>query len=102
MHPQSHPLADQFVKIKDSAKHPQVPDFGGSHFHLEDWWDRVYGKSWTVSDGVPAAMIYAFRCGLQIRESGGFPADDEVVYGKIGKFGHLVHVKELDVQDHQS
>jgi hypothetical protein len=25
----------------------------------------------------------------------GLPFDDEVVYGKLGGFGHLVHVSEL-------
>ena len=25
----------------------------------------------------------------------GLPVDDEVVYGKVGPFGHLLHVSEL-------
>jgi hypothetical protein len=41
-----------------------------------------------TADGNPAALNYAAR-GV------GLPIDDEVVYGKIGAFGHLVHTKEI-------
>jgi hypothetical protein len=63
---------------------------GEETFRLEDWWDRVAGQSWMDSDGNPAALHYAMRAGLN-----GLPTDDEVVYGKVGSFGHLVHVSEI-------
>jgi hypothetical protein len=67
-----------------------LPD--GSEFRVEDWWDRVAGRSWQVATGNPAALEYGMRSGLT-----GLPLDDEVVYGKNeGGFGHLVHVSELD------
>ncbi len=79
-----HPLAGKTVTIKSGK-------FAGEKYRLEDWWQNVSGKSWQVSQGNPAALSYAMRSGLK----DDLPIDDEVVYGKIGTFGHLVHVSEL-------
>lgn len=87
IHTEPHPLAGKTVKIKASSRHPQVETFGGSELRLEDWWDRVTGKSWMTCGGNPACVIYALRQQ---------PIDNEIVYGKIGSFGHLVHVSELE------
>lgn len=57
---------------------------------LEDSWRAVYGKSWAVSDGNPAALMYAMRSGF---DSG--PMNDDVYYGKIGHLGEIVHASEL-------
>lgn len=100
MHKEPSPLSGKTVRIKKDAKHPQVDNFGGSEFRVEDWWDRVYGSSWREADGNPAAMIYAYRLGLY-----GFPnilPDDEVLYGKIGSYGHLVHIKEVEADDEKA
>lgn len=92
-HTESHPLARQTVvlneKAADAARGVVV---AGEEFVIEDWWDKLTGKSWMFSDGNPAALQYAMRSGLA---DGAIPLDDEVVYGKIGNFGHLVHVSEL-------
>ena len=96
MHAESHPLAGKIVKIKPEVTHFQQPEFGGMDFVIEDWWDKLTGRSWMVSDGNPAALVYAMRTAVKT------PIDDEVVYGKgTGRFalGHLVHVSELDVSD---
>ena len=94
IHKEPHPKAGQIVKIAACAKHPQVDNFGGADFRLEDWWDRVSGRSWKWCDGNAACLIYAMRSGF-----GKMPTDDEVVYGKIGNLGHLVHVNELELSD---
>ena len=83
-------MAGKTVKIKPNVKHFQVPDFGGSDFVVEDWWDRLTGVSWMFSDGNPACLVYAIR-------SVGLPIDNEVLYGKVGHFGHLVHISEIDL-----
>jgi hypothetical protein len=57
---------------------------------IEDYWDRVSGLSWTLCSGNPAAPSYAMRSGMAP-----LPLDDEVVYGKVEGFGHLVHISEL-------
>jgi len=91
MHQELSPLAGKTVKIREGAMHPQVEDFAGSEYRVEDWWDRLSGKSWMICLGNPACMIYGMR--------GGFtqlPIDDEVLYGKIGAFGHLVHISEIE------
>jgi len=94
MHTESHPMAGQTVTIKPEITHPQQSEFGGMEFRVEDWWDRLTGKSWMVSDGNPACLIYAMRTGFAKYH---VPTDDEVVYGKgPGGLGHLVHVTELE------
>ena len=96
MHDNVSPLANKVVKIKAGATHPQVEHFGGAEFKVEDWWDRVGGISWMVAVGNPACMIYAMRTGLTERF---IPINDEVLYGKIGMFGHLVHIDEIEVEE---
>lgn len=91
IHTKSHPQAGQTVRIKSTATHPQLETFGGSDFRLEDWWDIMANKSWMHCDRNPWCLIYAIRSA-----SNNLPTDDEVVYGKIGSFGHLVHVSELE------
>lgn len=80
--------AGKKVKIKDSAA-----EIGGSEILIEDYWDRVYGKSWMQSDGNPAAMDYAIRTGFSDLK---VPTDNEVLYGKIGGLGCLVHFIEIE------
>lgn len=88
MHNEPHPQAGQTIKVM-TTMHSQIDD-GPHEFRVEDWWDRLLGKSWMDCDGNPAALIYALRNGMAR-----LPFDDEVIYGKIGPFGHLVHVSEI-------
>lgn len=81
-HPQQSPLAGKSIAITSG-------DFAGEFLLVEDWWDRVVGRSWMVCDGNPACLEYA------VRGAGRTPIDDEVVYGKIGSLGKLIHVSEL-------
>jgi hypothetical protein len=90
MHKESHPLAGKTVHLKDDifALGGVEP---GAEYRLEDWWDVVTGGSWMDAEGNPAALKYAMRSGF----SHSIPLDNEVVYGKIGPFGHLIHVSEI-------
>lgn len=74
------PLAGQSVPVTSGQ-------LKGALILVEDWWDRVAGKSWMDCDGHPACLAYAMREQT--------PIDDEVIYGKIGGFGALVHVSML-------
>lgn len=85
-HAAPHSHAGKTVKIK-SGQH------AGSDYRVEDYWDRVSGESWMFAEGNPACIQYALRTGLHDK----VPTDDEVVYGKIGSIGHLLHVSELDL-----
>lgn len=87
IHKDESPLAGKEVKISDDAN-----KLGGHTIRIEDWWDRIAGKSWGMCDGNPACMIYAMRTGTSEKP---VPIDDEVLYGKIGGLGYLVHVSEL-------
>jgi hypothetical protein len=91
LHDTPHPLAGQTVQLNDTAKDPaQHAVVPGASYRLEDWWDRVSGQSWMDCIGNPAASHYALRAGVS-----DLPADNNVVYGKIGPRGHLVHASEL-------
>lgn len=84
-HSKKHELAGKTVTIKNG-------DLKGKEYTIEDYWDRLSDVSWGMADGNPACMIYALRTGMQEFR---VPRDDEVLYGKIGFLGHLVHVSEL-------
>lgn len=91
-HSNRHPLAGNMVTVKMqnglSGKDVSPVTY---EFWLEDWWDRLTGSSWKHAVGNPAALKYAMRSGFT-----GLPTDDEVVYGKIGGLGHLVHASEIN------
>jgi hypothetical protein len=72
------------------VKNVSAPDAGVESYEVEAYWDDLTGKSWMFSDGNPAALKYAVRSGVA-----GLPLDNEVLYGTIGAFGHLVHVSEV-------
>lgn len=93
-HMEKHPLAGKTVKIKPTVKHHQFKNFGGADFILEDWWDHLTGGSWMDADGNPAALMYALRTGMLNPD---VPTDNEVVYGHVGHYGHLLHISELEL-----
>lgn len=83
----THPLAGKTVILKCK---PDPDNLNGQKFVVEDWQINVLGKSWMICNGNPAALKYAMRSAFAK-----LPIDDEVVYGKVGAFGHIVHVSEL-------
>jgi len=88
-----HPLAGKTVKlnVKVGEKPGRLDEeLIGKEYWVEDYWENIAGKSWMMCDGNPACLKYAMRAGFN-----GLPTDNEVVYGKVGSFGHLVHVSEL-------
>lgn len=81
------------MTIKDGFNDPfNGPVEAGTKYHVEGYWDTLTGGSWMFADGNPACMNYAIRSA-----HGGLPLDNEVLYGKIGPFGFLVHVSEITV-----
>ena len=90
MNTEQHPLSGKKVKLNITldASGGGVED--GYEYFIEDWWDHLTGGSWMDAEGNPAALKYAVRVGL-----GDLPIDNNVVYGKIGHYGHLIHVSEL-------
>lgn len=96
LHQIASELSGKTVKIKVGATHLQVPTFGGSEIRIEDWWDRVSGKPWGICQGNPACIVYALRS-----VENKLPLDNQVLYGKIGALGHLVHLNELELEEVQ-
>lgn len=89
----SSPLAGKTVKIKAS---PAGSEFGReeTEYRVEDYWDLISGQgSWKkgAENGNMACVIYAMRVEME-----GLPHNDEVLYGKIGPFGHLIHISEIE------
>jgi len=82
-----HPLAGSTVKLKCK---PDPDGLNGQDYRVEDWWINVAEKSWMNCDGNPACLKYAVRSSFA-----GIPTDDEVLYGKVGGLGHLVHTSEI-------
>lgn len=62
----------------------------GQNIKIEGLWKDIFGKSWMFSEYNPACLQYAIRAAAD-----GLPTDDNVYYGKIGAFGHLVHGSEI-------
>lgn len=90
------PYAGCEVKTRpDVGKDMGGRDLGNQVFRVEDWWENVYGRSWMVANGNPAAMVYGIRIGMK----GSVPIDNEVLYGKIGGMGYLFHVSELCLEE---
>lgn len=63
----------------------------GETYKVEDEDINVFGKSWQIMEGNPAAMLYAVRSAMAF-----LPWDGKVYYGKIGNSGELVHESELE------
>lgn len=84
---EKHELAGKTVILNCK---PDPDNLNGQQFVIEDWQENVFGKSWMFCDGNPACLKYAMRSVMS-----GLPMDNEVVYGKVGPFGHLIHVSEL-------
>jgi hypothetical protein len=92
IHEQVSEFAGKKVKIKETSKHNQDANFGGSEFFVEDWWDKLSGKTWGSCEGNPACIVYSLRV-----IDNDLPLDNEVVYGKTPDgLGHLLHVSEIE------
>lgn len=90
-HTEPHLLAGRMVHLDaavQSGGNQILPS--GYPLTVDDWWDRMNGKSWRENPGNPAAMMYGIRAELS-----GLPLDDEVIYGHVNGLGYLVHVSEI-------
>ena len=92
LHDKKSPLYQKEVKIKPHVYHFQIKNFGGSIIKIDDWWDRMSGGSWMEWNEYAVCTIYAMRVVLN-----DIPSDNNVLYGKIGDSGYLVHISELEV-----
>lgn len=86
-HDKPHNLAGKEVMLKGSNQYWAT----GSVYRVEDWADRVFGKYVRDLSGHPASIQYMARMA-----HGNLPNDDEVLYGKIGWLGFVVHVTEIE------
>lgn len=93
IHSEKSPFAGRTIRIKKDATHFQYPSWGGSEIKIEDWQDRVIGKSWKEGQNI-ACVVYAQR----VLMNPAIPDDDEVLYGhRKDGLGSLIHISELEV-----
>ena len=58
IHKNEHELSGKTVVV--NVNHPYI--LANSEFTVEDWWDRVSGRSWRNCIGNPACLHYALYC----------------------------------------
>lgn len=81
IHDEPFKLSGQTVKLKD-----------GREYRIEDYADRVLGRSWMMANGNPCALKYAVRSAVDH-----LPLDNEVLYGKIDGLGEMIHISEIAI-----
>ena len=88
-------LKGKTVKIKNKAGlEINGQNLAGQDFVIEDLWKNMTGSSYKEGvPGNPACMLYHYRT-----QDLDLPDDDMVVYGKVGMFGHLLHITELEIE----
>lgn len=84
-------LAGKTVKIASGT-------YKGQEYRVEGWWDKLTGKSWGDSS-VIAAFNYARRTLTDKLPSIDDEGEDDVLYGKIGTLGYLIHINEVEQPD---
>ena len=87
---ESHELAGKTVRLNLAAEAPNLQTT--ATFRVEDWFENVVGMGWKSAKdtGNWAAKNYGLRAKI-----GGLPQDNDVVYGKVGGLGHIIHISEL-------
>ena len=90
--------AGQTVKIKNGVGCGfGTKDLSGRDFTIEDWAENVFGHLWMHENNNPAALEYTIRSTFFGINNDVPRFSNDVVYGKIGMFGHLFHVNELEL-----
>lgn len=86
------------VKIKDwVVDEPNGQKLAGQEFLIEGYWSDINnGISWRDTDSNIAVYMYKNRITYSRFI---IPRDDSVVYGKVGLYGHLLHITELELDD---
>jgi hypothetical protein len=84
MHSKPHPRAGKTVAVSFRGSTRSVS------FRLEDWHDRVFGKSWQDAPVDVVERDYSFRVSADY-----LPRDNEVVYGMLSGSRYIVHATEL-------
>lgn len=91
--------AGKTVKIKDGVGHGfMCDDLSGKEFVVEDWCENAIGCSWMNAKGNPSAIEFAMRTVFYGKNNDVPPFSNDVLYGKVGLFGHMFHVNELELE----
>lgn len=87
----THELARKKVKLNLLAEYPPFtnlnPIFSGDVFIVEDWADNALGKKWEDQNTFTTVSFDERTRNLDV--------DDDVIYGHVNGYGHLVFASEL-------
>ena len=67
----------------------------GNEYIVEGYWDELEGESWLDTDFRPVILQYMMRV-INEEHLKDYRECDEVLYGKIGRYGYIVHVNEIE------
>jgi len=76
--------SSEYFKKKYGTSNPEI--------RVEDTDENIWGKSWMVMDGNPAAIIFAMRTGTEGIKA---PLTETVYCGKISPLGSKFGLSEL-------
>lgn len=97
---EKYKYAGKTVKIKGKVGVSSFgEDLSNKQFRIEDWAENVLGCSWLDAQGNPAALEYVLRIGFFGKNNNVNLFSNDVLYGKVGMFGHLFHVNELELPE---
>jgi len=94
-HDRPSELKGKTVKIKKEVFEPNTDFFISENFVVEDWYDRVRKKDWKREAKFSTdceCLLYASRA-----ESTNLPDDEQILYGKVGEWKHMMHISEIEV-----
>lgn len=96
-HLKPSPLAGEYVLIKN-----RVHKLSGLKIMIDDWFDRLYGTTWRLSD-TPATREYAARIAKQYgQEAARISMSDEVLVCTISGLPVLLLDHEVDIYNIKS
>jgi hypothetical protein len=87
-------LAGKTVKLVLKTANHQ--DIDGKEFHVEDWYQNCNGDKTTHWTNLEtwAERNYAERI-----QNSKVPRDSDVLYGKVGRYGYLIHITEINGEE---
>lgn len=89
-HAEPHPQAGKKLVIVSGT-------FKGEEIVVEDWTDRLWGYHWYQGSIENPSIMEATTRSIR----GEFPMTPDAFYGKIGGFGHIVHMQEVEEKKSQ-
>jgi hypothetical protein len=96
LHREASPLAGKTVRLKATARHHLLKEFGGKYIRIIDWFDRCNGRPRSMDAYSQISIQFSARYGKGYIPGAGTHNVDEVLYAKIDRFPVAVHISEIE------